>query len=299
MNSRALLMAAIGTLVSSAHGADTDPLVRRGYVDSPWGQIHYQQAMPAAGPGTKTPIALFHQTPQSSNQFLRLIAALGKDRVAIAFDTPGYGSSDPPPQPQGMPEYTAAMAAALEQLGYGSRGKGQVDVFGFHTGAYIASELALTRADLVRRVALGSVGYRPSDQDLAESYQEYVTSRDAPIADYAAHIARRWDMAVTRRPADMSLEEGALFFFDMTRPLNRYWWAWHGVFTYDAKGRLPKIRQPLLLLAVDDNELEYTRAARHDLLPHAEYVELLQVGRGNPTGTPVFVKTLRDWFDAP
>ncbi|GMU68671.1 MAG: hypothetical protein AMXMBFR37_10030 [Steroidobacteraceae bacterium] len=294
-----LLAAAMSTLVPATHAAGAETITRRGYVDGPYGQIHYHSAMPACGTGSRTPVVLFHQTPQSSNQFLKLTAALGTDRIAIAFDTPGYGSSDAPPRPASMQEYTAAMAIALERLGYGPHGKGPVDVFGFHTGAFIASELAVSRPDLVRRVGLGSVGYRPSAQDLADSYQQYVASRDAPIADYAAHIARRWKMAVTDRPADVPLEEGALFFFDMTRPLNRYWWAWHGVFTYDARAQLPKIRQPTLLIAVDDNELEYTRATRHDLLPDARYVELLELGPGNPTGKPAFVKALRDWYDAP
>ncbi len=51
-----------------------------------------------------------------------------------------------------MAGIAGAMADALD--GFGLRRKaalGAVDVFGFHTGVFIASELAITRPDLVRR----------------------------------------------------------------------------------------------------------------------------------------------------
>ena len=47
---------------------------KRGYVDGPFGQIHYHRAAPAAA-GEKTPIAFFHQNPKSAWEFEYLLKA--------------------------------------------------------------------------------------------------------------------------------------------------------------------------------------------------------------------------------
>ena len=75
-------------------------------------------------------------------------------RRVMAMDTPGYGRSDPPPEPQPMIELAGTAADALDALGYGANGQGAVDVIGYHTGTFIASELAVIRPDLVRRLVL-------------------------------------------------------------------------------------------------------------------------------------------------
>ncbi len=113
------------------------------------------------GEGDKTPVALFHQNPKSAEEYRPLTERVGRDRLAIAFDTPGYGESERPDEPQNMVRLAGAMVDALEALGYGDSGKGKVDVFGFHTGVFIASELAVQRPDLVRRVVLSGIAYYP------------------------------------------------------------------------------------------------------------------------------------------
>jgi pimeloyl-ACP methyl ester carboxylesterase len=67
-------------------------LVRKGYVDGPWGQVHYHVVKPARDAG-RTAVVFFHPNPFSAIYFDYTLEALGTDRVAIAFDTPGYGQS--------------------------------------------------------------------------------------------------------------------------------------------------------------------------------------------------------------
>ena len=70
-----------------------DPLkvVRKGYVDSPMGQIHYRTC------GEGTPLLMLHMTPQSSLQFQNTFPLLiNAGFQVIAPDTPGYGMSDKP-----------------------------------------------------------------------------------------------------------------------------------------------------------------------------------------------------------
>ena len=80
---------------------------------------------------------------------------LGRDRGVSALDTPGYGESAPPPEPQTIEALTNALSVALGNLGYGDGDV--IDIVGVHTGSLIAAEMALQRPDLVRRVVLSGI----------------------------------------------------------------------------------------------------------------------------------------------
>lgn len=118
--------------------------IRKGYVDTPEGQIHYREA------GEGEPLILLHQTANSSAIFeevLPLIAAKG--RRAIAFDTPGFGASDPPPSPPDIAYYARRMvdAAALLGIEY-------FDLLGHHTGATVGARMAADYPGNVRKLVL-------------------------------------------------------------------------------------------------------------------------------------------------
>jgi len=71
--------------------SSTPPLTA-GYVEARWGQVHYR-ASGSSGPW----VALFHESPLSTAAFESVLQLLGTTCRAVAFDTPGYGQSDPPP----------------------------------------------------------------------------------------------------------------------------------------------------------------------------------------------------------
>ena len=66
----------------------------RGYLDTSWGQLHYE----STGSGEKT-IVLFHETGVDYSAYQHLVPELAPHLRVIAFDTPGCGQSDPPPRP--------------------------------------------------------------------------------------------------------------------------------------------------------------------------------------------------------
>lgn len=118
--------------------------VRKAYVDTPEGQIHYRMA------GEGAPLILLHQTANSSAIFeylLPLFAARG--RQAIALDTPGFGASDPPPSPPDMAYYARRSVNAAELLGFET-----FDVLGHHTGATMGARMAVDFPSRVRRLVL-------------------------------------------------------------------------------------------------------------------------------------------------
>ena len=67
------------------------------YVGARWGQINVRHAG-RSGPA----LMLFHESPLSSEVFSQSLPHLGRRLRVSAFDTPGYGASDPPPEPAGV-----------------------------------------------------------------------------------------------------------------------------------------------------------------------------------------------------
>ena len=75
---------------------------------------------------------------------LGLLEQLSDTFTMIALDTPGYGGSDPllePEQPE-IPDYAAAVIETVDALGLERFG-----VYGTHTGALLALEVARMRPD--------------------------------------------------------------------------------------------------------------------------------------------------------
>ena len=243
---------------------------KKGYVDSLYGQIHFHRAQPIAGPGDKTPVVLFHQNPRSAEEFRPLLNVVGRDRVAIAFDTPGYGESERPDAPLDMTQIAATMATALRGLGYGSE-KGRVDVFGFHTGVPIGSEVAIQHPDLVRRVVLSGIPYFSPD----ERQERFANlPRDKTLTEDGSRILGRWAPLVNRRAEGVSLERAVRMYVEDIHSLDKWWYAYNAVWSYVPEDRLPLITQPILVLQPHESLTERTLQARTELIPHADLIEL-------------------------
>jgi pimeloyl-ACP methyl ester carboxylesterase len=251
------------------------PRIRRGFVDGPYGQVHYRRADPPAGTKSRhAPLVMFHQNPRSSYEYEPLMALMATDRTCLALDTPGYGDSDLPPAPPGIAGYAGALIAALEQLGFGKGRDGAFDAFGFHTGTFLASEVAVQRPEMVKRLALGGVPFTVG-AERARYYDTLVTNRRKhPMS--GSHLVDAWHSAVLNRPERMSQERGEQMVLVSLRAGDRSWWAYQGVFSYDAEAQLPKVKQPVLLMAVNDSLLLNTRASK-PLYPHSQLLEMPDV----------------------
>jgi pimeloyl-ACP methyl ester carboxylesterase len=131
--------------------------VRRGFVEVPGGQVHYRET----GRGRGRPLVLIHASPGSSLMLAPIVAAFGTTRHAVAPDTAGNGDSavDLPETPD-IAAFARHHLAALDALGLD-----RFDLYGTHTGASIAAEIALTAPTRVRRLILDGVGlYTAAEQ---------------------------------------------------------------------------------------------------------------------------------------
>ncbi|WP_405240753.1 alpha/beta fold hydrolase [Lentisalinibacter orientalis] len=268
---------------------------RRGYADSRFGQVHYHICAPAVTTASPTPIVFFHQNPKSGDEYKFLLKEMGRDRTAIAFDTPGYGESDRPSGPPMMSDLAGAMADALVTLGYGEDQSGPVDVFGFHTGAFIAAELALSRPNLVRRVVLSGVAFRSEAerQALLDALP-----RDYELPEDGRRILDRWALIVVNRAEGVSFRRATKVFLEDIHSLDKWWYAYNAVWSYPVEKKLRKLTHPVKIIQPHELLLEETRKVHRELLPNAAYIEIPEVVDDVfDTGWRQYALELRNWLD--
>jgi len=288
---------AVFVLPTSLLAADDAVPYCKGYVDGPYGQIHFHLAHPATGPGDKTPVAFFHQNPKSAEEYRPLLEVMGRDRLVVAFDTPGYGESARPDTPPDMAGIADAMAIALEEVGLGKEGNGPVDVFGFHTGVFIASELAVRHPELVRRVVLSGIAYYPQsyrDERLASLPEGKSLPEDGTF------VLNRWHLIVVKRAEGVSVDRAAKVFLEDIHSLDKSWFAYKAVWSYAPEEQFPKITQPILVLQPHELLTEQTLKAREEVIPHADLIELPDiVDDVFDTGPQEIADALSGWLDSP
>lgn len=226
--------------------------VVRSYVDGRHGQMHVRIARP--GEASATPLMCIHMSPMSGRIFERLLALLGEDRVAIAFDTPGFGMSDTPPAPPEIEDYARDLLAGLDALGL----VGPVDLMGYHTGSMIAVMLARIAPERVRRVLMVSAPIFPEDE--RREFLAYYQHRE-PEAD-GGHILRRWKGFLYHhlRPG-VSIADVNDAFREALLGGNLEWWGHRAAFHYDLAADLARVEQPVLILNTGDDLDQQTRRA--------------------------------------
>ncbi len=153
--------------------------VHRAYVGLDDRQVHLRHA------GRGAPIVLLHESPRSSASLEELLAALSPYGFAIAPDTPGYGLSDPlPAEPTGIGDYAAAVLELLDRLGID-----RFALYGTHTGAAIAAEVALTAPARVAQLLLDGFPLFSNDER-DDIVSRYLTPFE-PVWD-GSHLASLW-----------------------------------------------------------------------------------------------------------
>ncbi|GIW10331.1 MAG: hypothetical protein KatS3mg061_1388 [Dehalococcoidia bacterium] len=249
--------------------------VRRGYLGTSLGAIHYRQA------GTSGPaLMLFHESPLSSVIYQRALPLLGGRLRVWAFDTPGYGLSDPPPRPLEIPEYAQRLLQAIDALG--------VDRFavgGAHTGASLAIEVA-ARAGPARvscAILSGVPLLTPQERAnyLADWAPELRLDEQGSVFRWAwERYQRIWG------PDDPVLNTIAVI--QLLEVWNRYHWAYHAAFRHDPAPSLAALACPILLLNPEHDLLAYTDPRVIEMKPSATYRPAPGLGGQLPWRQPEF-----------
>jgi len=225
--------------------------MKRGYVDTTEGQVHYLTE------GSGEPLILLAQVPFSSDSYLEMLPLLAKSYRVIAMDTPGYGNSYVPPEGYRVEDYARSIVYFLAALNIE-----KTNIFGHHTGASLAAEVAVAYPERVDKLVLsGCPCYAPEARKV---HQSDPICRAREIKEDGSHLINWWQ---TCRAGLPYLEPEA-----WQRILREYLRADLGkkaesaheaLYSYDTEQRLPLIKCPTLLIyGTGDsfyNRLEATR----------------------------------------
>jgi len=262
--------------------------VRRSYVEGRFGQMHYRIAEPM-GAG-RVPVLFIHSSPSSGRMYEAVLADLGRDRIAVAGDTPGFGDSDPPLAPPEIPDYAAAHGDLADALGLT-----QLDLVGYHTGSKVCLELAQQRPGLVRRIVLVSAPVY-SAEELARQKVDYA---DPGVPRDGSHLASRWAFMMRWRKPDTPLIVAQRSLADSLKGGRTAHWGHRAAFNYHHAENLPKVDHPVLVINPDDDLVAPTARAA-PLLRNGRIIEAPTWAHGFiDVHTGDFTALLRGFFDGP
>ena len=122
--------------------------MKRAYIDTPEGQIHYRFE------GNGEPLLLLHKVGLSSDQYTEVLPILGKNYRTIAIDILGCGNSDQPPHEYRLEDYVRNIILFLDALHIE-----KTNVVGHLLGASLAVEMAAAYPNRVNKIVLCSCIY--------------------------------------------------------------------------------------------------------------------------------------------
>lgn len=235
--------------------ASIDKGIRRGYLDSDCGQLHYR----ICGRSEAPLLLLLHQTPSSSVMYERLMPLLAEHFLLLAVDTPGFGNSDALPGEVAIAAFAreihGAVSAAFDSPAF---------VFGHHTGASIAIQLAYDFPKFVRALALSGPPL------LTEVQKQQLPQAAEPVQpqESGAHWLAMWQrLRAKDRDADLALSQReTLLAFTCGES---YLQSYRAVVAQDVPGQLAALECPTLLFAGDRDVLAGAVAPAAQLLRRA------------------------------
>lgn len=253
--------------------------IKRGFFDVGESQVHYRTAGPASG----RPIVMLHQSPGSSKQLEGLISELSaRGRHVFAPDTAGNGDSDPHPAAVPTIENLAQTAFAAIEQGV----DGPFDLYGSHTGASIAMEIAIAHPDKVRRLIIDGMGlYSSTEQsDVLDHY-----AREILPDQEATHLMKVWHFCRDQHlfwPYYNRTAEGRMpgglpdidylhdFVVEVLKAMRSYHHSYRAAFRHPKRDRLPLIQAPTIVVCSPSDMLHGYFKQVASIIPDASSAEL-------------------------
>lgn len=261
---------AVTTGFARAHLAD----IRRGFVAVGDLDVHYR----ACGADDLPPLVMFHGSPGSSFSLVPQARRLARGRRVIAFDTPGNGDSTPlsTAEPT-IGELAEVLARAIDGLGIET-----FDLYGYHTGTGIATEVSLAHPGRVGRIVLDGVSmfteadrawlfghdHAPEiaiDHDGTQLLKAWSMVRDA-------HIFWPWWNRTPEGLRGRGLPSADYLHgetVEVLRAATTYHLSYRAALRYPKRERLPLIRHPCLVTAAPRDQLYASLDAAAAIIPGA------------------------------
>lgn len=252
-------------------------VISRGFVDIAEGQAHYR----ACGAKGLPVLVMFHGSPGSSFSLTPLMRHLGHRRRVIALDTLGNGDSSP--AAQDIPEIRDLADAHMRAIDV--LGLSEYELYGYHTGTSICTEISIARPRQVKRIVLEGVSVF-SGGDQANLFTNN-HAPDIPVDLSGTHLMAAWSMvrdahlfwpwwdrgAKARRPlglpspAYLNLET-----IEVLKSARTYFKSYNAALRYPKRERLPMIKHPTLIAACPSDQLFDFLDLAHSLVPGSRKV---------------------------
>jgi len=235
-------------------------MIKKAYVDTKQGQIHYRYS----DNSESLPILIMiHQTTSTSIMFEPVMARLEKYYRMISPDFPGYGTSFLPDDVPDISYYADVLLEALDNLGVK-----KFHVFGHHTGGGIALDMAVRFPE--RILTLGIIGPIYATPEERVELREITTEMSKQLIpkEDGSHLLVGWKMLETYGAAQLPVElhqREAMDHLTAWKACNQ---AFKVIVDQDFAGLFDKVKTPLLIMCSHDDVLwQYfpkAQAARPD-----------------------------------
>ncbi len=221
------------------------------YLDTPVGRAHLRRAGVAG-----RPVLVLPTGGGSSAQFAPVLRGLAETRCAVAVDYFGNGLSEPLERVPDAATLAREAFAVADALGWDD-----FDVWGSHTGACVALEMAITAPERVGRAVLEApVMVAPEFRDdvLANYFPRFTADRFGlhllHVWNWRRDMFRYWpwyrvDHEAARAIGMPSAEDLQLYAVGILESGTTYDLAYRAGFGYDTRARLPELRRPAILTA--------------------------------------------------
>jgi pimeloyl-ACP methyl ester carboxylesterase len=219
--------------------------IKRGFVDTPKGQIHYATA------GKGDPVLFLHQTPRSWDEYRDVLPLIGEKYLAIAMDTIGFGDSYKPKERGSVESYARGVIDFLDAMSIG-----RVSVVGHHTGGVVAVEVAATRPERVHKLVLSSTPY-------VDAMDREARKRRPPIdkVEYEAdgsHLTELWQRRMSFYPKKRP-DLLTRFVIDALKVGDRMEEGHRAVNAYKMEEKTALVKAPTLVLAGGKDPFSFPR----------------------------------------
>ncbi|MCP4139140.1 MAG: alpha/beta hydrolase [Chloroflexi bacterium] len=257
--------------------------IQKTYINTPNGQVHIRQA----GDLKKPPLVLLHQTASSGMMFEPLMQILADEFLLIAPDTPGFGASFSPPDAFSVSYLSDALYAALTSFGVDT-----CYIFGHHTGASLAVQMAFDHPDFVHRMVLSGPPLLSKDQveGLRASLPTFA------LADDGAHLTQVWDR-IRKRDSALSLEtiQREVLLNQMAKEAAQG--TYQAVFDQPFGEQLSALDMPILAMGGENDTLRACLEPAHALLKKGQMKVIPDAGPYIcDQNTETVATILRDFF---
>jgi pimeloyl-ACP methyl ester carboxylesterase len=231
-------------------------IIRKGYVDTPHGQIHFRQRKKVDG----VPLVLFHQTASSGMMFEQMMTLLSDSFHTIAPDSPGFGASFSPPSLFTVHYLSSTLHAALTNLGVES-----CYLFGHHTGSAIAVQMAYDHPDFIKKMVLSGAPLLSEAQvnGLKASLKPFELTEDG------SHLTQVWER-IRKRDSALTLETVHREVLLTQSAREAAQGAYQAVFEQPFAEQLSALEIPILVMAGEHDTLRASLEPAFKLLRNGE-----------------------------